>query len=185
MRPFIEENNIPQGFFKGNSVKRFQRSCVNKLCSVVSFILAKFLSSKRVYLREKKWNQNFLWICTSSHYVLHIYKVSQNSVERFQRSCANKKNRTDGQTDWLTDGSKTLYPPQLVAWGIINSMSPTLKYMYNVCRPTIFKMGKIYLISFFILSSNFYNNLYIINCVKGNWDWVVVLFIKCLVLSKV
>ena len=23
-------------------------------------------------------------------------------------------------TDWLTDGSKTLYPPQLVAWSIIN-----------------------------------------------------------------
>ena len=28
------------------------------------------------------------------------------------------KNRTDGLTDLLTDGSKTLYPPQLVAWGI-------------------------------------------------------------------
>ena len=54
-----------------------------------------------------------------THYVFHNYKVSGNSVERFQRSCANKKNRTDGLTDWLTDGSKTLYPPQLVAWGII------------------------------------------------------------------
>ena len=29
-------------------------------------------------------------ICTSTHYVLHYYKVSGNSVERFQRSCANK-----------------------------------------------------------------------------------------------
>ena len=39
---------------------------------------------------RKKWNQNFLWICTSTHYVLHYYKVSGNSVEWFQRSCANK-----------------------------------------------------------------------------------------------
>ena len=57
---------------------------------------------KGVTLR-KKWNQNFLLICTSTHYVLHYYKVSRNSVEPFQRSCANKKNRTDGLTDWLTD----------------------------------------------------------------------------------
>ena len=35
-------------------------------------------------------NQNFLWICTSTHYVLHNYKVSRNSVERFQRSCTDK-----------------------------------------------------------------------------------------------
>ena len=68
---------------------------------------------------RKKWNENFLWICASTHYVLYNYKVSRNSVERFQRSCANKKNWTDGLTDWLTDGSKTLYPLQLVAWGII------------------------------------------------------------------
>ena len=32
-------------------------------------------------------NQNFLWICTSTHYVLHNYKVSWNSVEWLQRSC--------------------------------------------------------------------------------------------------
>ena len=72
---------------------------------------------KGVTLR-KKMESNFLRICTSTHYVLHNYIVSRNSVERFQRSCANKKNRTDGLTDWLTDRSKTLYPPQLVAWGI-------------------------------------------------------------------
>ena len=58
--------------------------------------------SKRALLREKKMNQNFLWICKSTHYVLHNYKVSRNSVERFQMSCADKKNRTDGLTDWLT-----------------------------------------------------------------------------------
>ena len=67
---------------------------------------------------RKKLNQNFLWICTSTWYVLHNYKVSRNSVERFQSSCADKKNRTDGLTDRLTAGSKTLYPPELVAWGI-------------------------------------------------------------------
>ena len=82
-----------------NSVEQFQRSFANKLCLVVSFILAKFLSSKRPLLREKKRNQNILWVCTSTHYVLHYYNVSRNSVERFQRSCANKKHRTDRLTD--------------------------------------------------------------------------------------
>ena len=47
-------------------------------------------------LGEKKLNQNFLWICASTHYVLYNYQVSGNSVQRFQRSCAEKKNRTDG-----------------------------------------------------------------------------------------
>ena len=61
---------------------------------------------------RKKLNQNFQWICPLTHYVLHNYKVSPYSVERFQRSCADKKNRTDGLT-------KTLYPPQFVAWGVI------------------------------------------------------------------
>ena len=41
--------------------------------------------------QKKKLNQNVLWICTSTHYILHYYKVSGNSVERFQRSCTNKK----------------------------------------------------------------------------------------------
>ena len=40
-------------------------------------------------------------------------------IERFRRSCANKK-KQDWLTDWLMDGSKTLYTPQLVAWGITN-----------------------------------------------------------------
>ena len=43
----------------------------------------------------KKLNSNFLWICTSKHYVLHYYKVSRNSVKLFQRSYAEKKNGTD------------------------------------------------------------------------------------------
>ena len=36
---------------------------------------------------KKKLNQNFLWICISTHYFFHYYNVSRNSVERFQRSC--------------------------------------------------------------------------------------------------
>ena len=39
--------------------------------------------------KKKKKNKTFLSICTSKHYVLHYYKVSGNSVERFQRSCAD------------------------------------------------------------------------------------------------
>ena len=79
-----------------NFVERFQRSCADKQCWVVSFILAKFQIAR--YSREKKLNQNFLWICASTHYVLYNYKVSRNSVEQFQRSCADKKNRTDWRT---------------------------------------------------------------------------------------
>ena len=40
---------------------------------------------------KKKWNQNFLWICASTHYVHHNYKVSRNSIEQFQRSWADNK----------------------------------------------------------------------------------------------
>ena len=43
----------------GNSVEPFQRSCPNKLCWVISFILTKFLSSKRAQLREKKIESKF------------------------------------------------------------------------------------------------------------------------------
>ena len=38
----------------------------------------------------KKLNQNFLWICIPTYYVLYYYKVKRNSVERFQRNCADK-----------------------------------------------------------------------------------------------
>ena len=40
----------------------------------------------------------------STQYVHHNYKVSRNYVSHFQRSCADKKNRTDGLTDKGTDG---------------------------------------------------------------------------------
>ena len=56
-----------------------------------------------IYCSSKGSNQHFLYKCISTHNVLHNYKVSRNSVEQFQWSCANKKNRTDWLTDWLTD----------------------------------------------------------------------------------
>ena len=62
---------------------------------VISFILVKFLKFKRGITPRKKMNQNFLWICTSTHYVLYNYKDSGNSVERFQRSCADEIGLTD------------------------------------------------------------------------------------------
>ena len=36
---------------------------------------------------RKIMEAKFLWICTSTWYVLHNYKVSLTSVEQFQRSC--------------------------------------------------------------------------------------------------
>ena len=60
---------------------------------------------------SKKWNQKFLWKCTS--YGLHSYKISQNSL-----SCADKKqkNKKKNMTDGLTDGRVNNI---IVAWGII------------------------------------------------------------------
>ena len=73
-------------------------------------------------------NQNFLWICTSTHYVIHYsnYKVSRNFEERFQRSCADKKNRTDG----LIDGRiKNIIPS---ATGCVGYKIPgSIKQHYN------------------------------------------------------
>ena len=67
---------------------------------------------------KKKLNQNLLWICTSTHYILHNYQVTWNSVEQFQRNCANKKNRTD----WLTDGRvKNIIPSATCCMGYKNS----------------------------------------------------------------
>ena len=77
---------------------KFQRSCTNKKNGSI-FHLGQISKFKKYVTSRKKWNHNFLWICASTHYVLHNYKVSRNSVERFQRSYASKKNRTDGLTD--------------------------------------------------------------------------------------
>ena len=119
---------------------------------------------KKGVIQRNKLNQKFLWICTSTHYVLHYYKVSGNSVERFQRSCADKlfgvvsfilkfcwavseqlrKQEkqdwlTDWMTDWLTDGSKTLYPAQLVAWGIINLLDLQIIHRFNIYNLMFYK----------------------------------------------
>ena len=39
---------------------------------------------------SKGSNQHFLYKCISTHNVLHNYKVSRNSVEQFQWSCADQ-----------------------------------------------------------------------------------------------
>ena len=68
-----------------NSVERFQRSWDDKLLNFGQ--ISKF---KKGVFPIKKMNQNFLRICISTHYVLHDYKVSQNSFEQLQRSCPDK-----------------------------------------------------------------------------------------------
>ena len=59
-----------------------------------------FSELKKGVTTSKKIESNFLWICTSTNYVLYHYIVSGNSVERFQGGCADNKNRTDHR---LTD----------------------------------------------------------------------------------
>ena len=104
-----------------NNEWQFQALLTGDLTGPVSSELHKIILAKvqKGYkLVFKKIKSAFPVNCVSTHDVLYNYKISRNSAERFHRSCANKKNRTDGLTDWLTDGSKTLYPPQFVAWGI-------------------------------------------------------------------
>ena len=36
---------------------------------------------KKGIIPRKKWNQNVLWICTSTHYVLHYYKCYISGLE--------------------------------------------------------------------------------------------------------
>ena len=70
-----------------------------------------------------------MWICTSTHNVLHNYKIL---LSGFRGVALTRKTGltdwlsdwlTDRLNDWLTEVSKTLYPPKLVAWGIINLIS--------------------------------------------------------------
>mgnify|MGYP003686337679 CR=1 FL=1 len=67
----------------------------NCFCSIFHFGQ---ISKLKKGVTPKKNESKFRWICASTHYVLYNYKVSRNSVERFQR-----RNRTDGLTDWQTD----------------------------------------------------------------------------------
>ena len=104
-----------------NSVERFQRSCAWQTVSVVYFIFAKFLSSKGALLPAKK--KNFRISCKFAH--LHIMSFITTTFHEFCRAVSeefhwHKTGLKNGLTDWRlrTDGSKTLFPPQLVAWGI-------------------------------------------------------------------
>ena len=45
---------------------------------------------KKGVIPRTKLNKYFLWICLSTHYVPHNYKVSRNSVEQFQWSRADE-----------------------------------------------------------------------------------------------
>ena len=116
--------NIKKSVFQnykvsGNSVERVQRRCAEKLFSSIfhfgknsmlkkkkilqsrfrGVALTNFLSSI-FHFGQKGRNskKNFLWICAYTHYVLYDYNISGNSVEWFQRSCADERNRTDGRT---------------------------------------------------------------------------------------
>ena len=57
------------------------------------FHFSKISKFKRGITPRKKLNENFL----QKHYVSHNYKVSGNSVERFQRSCADKEQKQKTQ----------------------------------------------------------------------------------------
>lgn len=77
---------------------------------------------KRAEISRKKKTRNLV-LCTSTLCVLNTYKHLRNYLKWFKRSCTYwKKNGTGGLVDWLTDGSKTLYPSQLFAWGIMKDV---------------------------------------------------------------
>ena len=58
-----------------NSIERFQRSCADKLFQKYLSFWSNFWFQKGCNSEKKIWNQNFLWICASTHYVVHNYKV--------------------------------------------------------------------------------------------------------------
>ena len=55
---------------------------------------------------------------------MHIYMVSPSQLQSITKFCGavseelRWQEKQDWWTDWLRDRSKTLYPPQLIAWGI-------------------------------------------------------------------
>ena len=72
-------------------------SCKNAYLHIMSFITTKFHA-----ILLSGFSEVVLTNCFSSIFL------------------TRKTGLTDWLTDWLTDGSKTFYPPQLVAWGIIS-----------------------------------------------------------------
>ena len=76
------------------------------------------------------------WIKISCGYAhLHIMSFITRKFHEILLSgfrgvaLTRKTGLTEGQTDWLTDRSKTLYPPQLVVWGI-----KIYKTVSNLCK---------------------------------------------------
>ena len=101
-----------RGFSGSNAI-----ALTNCIFSIFNFgqISQKF---KKGVSPRKKLNQNFLWICTSTYmyYVLLNYKIYKILLSGLRGVALTRKTEL---TDWLTDGSKTLYPPQLVGLGTI------------------------------------------------------------------
>ena len=80
--------------------------------SVVSFILVKFLSSIRCNSEKKNWIKIS---CGYAH--LHIMSFITTKFQKILLSSFRGVALT--RKTGLTDGPKTSYPPQLIAWGII------------------------------------------------------------------
>ena len=66
-----------------------------------------------------KLNRNFLQICTLCPSLLHsVTKFRWEVSKEFRWTKTNKQTNKTKNKKGLTDGSKLLHPPQLVAWGI-------------------------------------------------------------------
>lgn len=97
------------------SMTRFQRRCAEKLFKL--YIINFGQSSKGASFPEKNGMK------------MRIYTVCPSQLQSFTKiflavleelRWQKKVRLTDGRTDWLMDGSNTIYPQQFVAWGIIN-----------------------------------------------------------------
>ena len=90
-----------------NYVERLQRSCADSSI----FYFGRISKFKRGVTPKEKLNQNVLQIFASIQSVINNYKVSRNLLIGCWGVALTKETG-------LTDGSKTLYPPQLVASGM-------------------------------------------------------------------
>ena len=79
---------------------------------------------------------------------MNIYTLCPSLLPSFTKFCwvvseeLRWQVKQDWRTDWLTDGSKTLYPQQLVAWGIITTC--TSKCECTVADFQYFQYSKIF-----------------------------------------
>ena len=73
---------------------------------------------KKGIIPRKKLNQNFMWVCTSTHYVLHYYKFHEILLRGFRVVALTRKT---GLTDWQTDGRvKNIIPSATCCVGYNN-----------------------------------------------------------------